>query len=147
MTPDGCGKGPTGYAERPRPVSLFSLIRASKRERERKAAVQRRSCQLHRLLQLGDLGGPAELALDAPAERVGGRRLAMDDEDHPRRVLEAAEPAQDLPGVGMGREHGEIADLGPDGNLGAMDLDALGPGKDGLPPGPGRLIAGEEDRV
>ena len=102
---------------------------------------------LHLLQLLRHLAGPAELVLDAPAQAIGGGWLAMDDVGHARRRLEALQPAQDLAGIGMGGEHGEVRDLGAQRHFAAMDLDALDTGQHGGTPRPHRLIAREEDRV
>jgi hypothetical protein len=52
--------------------------------------------------------GPAELILYADTQRIGGGRLAVRNECHVRRALEAAQPGEDFVGVGMCREHFKV---------------------------------------
>ena len=81
----------------------------------------------------GTVQGQPELLLDAPAQRVGRGRLAVGDERHPWRRLEAFQPAQDFVGVGVGGQHVEILHLGAHRHVGAVNLDAVGAADHGAP--------------
>ena len=50
----------------------------------------------------------------------------MHDEGFPGRALEPAQPAQDLVGIRVRRQHRQAVDLGAHGHIAAMDLDRGG---------------------
>lgn len=70
-----------------------------------------------------------------------GRRLAADDKGALRRLLKAAQPAQDFVGVGVRRQHRQVGDFGADRNPAAVDLDLTRPAQQRLAAGARRLIA------
>src|SRR5690606_24301137 len=81
-----------------------------------------RLVQLQHLILQRHRGVPAQLADDALAQCFGGLRLAMHYEYPPRWTLEAGQPAHQFITVSMGREHGQLGDLGVDRHPVSVDL-------------------------
>ncbi len=66
------------------------------------------------LHHLRDNAVPPELVLDPQAQGVRRMGLTVHDERLLRRPAEARQPAQDFVGVGVGRQHLQVLDLGMD---------------------------------
>src|SRR5688500_9765244 len=99
------------------------------------------------LMELRHLDIPAELLLDAAAQRVGGHRLSMRQIRLPGRSREVAEPLHDLGVIRMRREVLEQRDLGTYRHMYAMHLDGSCSGGEVGSSCARTLESGQKDRV
>src|SRR4051812_26707684 len=102
---------------------------------------------LYLLAIFGGAVGPAQLCLDARAERILRLGLAVNDERFGRRPGKTVQPVQDLVGVGVRRHGVDVLDPRRDRDPLAVDLHALLAVHQPAAARAGPLVAGEEDRV
>src|SRR5690606_34907624 len=116
-------------------------------ERGEPARPAQRLVQLQHLILQRHRGVPAQLADDALAQCFGGLRLAMHYKYPPWWTLEAGQPAHQFITVSMGREHGQLGDLGVDRHPVSVDLHLPGAFQQLATTGTGGLEAGEQQGI